>query len=302
MNKSTGERFSKIARRLRLSAVYRINRIARVIYLLRNKVLDNAPFNSLVIGARLRLYPRGSKAFSVWSNYHVEAAELDFLARHLQPGDVFCDVGANIGLYSLVGASRANGNAGALRIFAFEPTPATYEALTANVALNRFDCIETVNAAVGAVEGTATLYLNDAWTDGMNALARPQRDDAKVISEVGVSVVALDAFLRSRDVGQIDYLKIDVEGAELAVLQGARHLLEASPDCIVIFECYVPNTAAFGYHPEEILKLLRELGFQIMLFDEVGRLVPVPENCYRGNMLAGRPEKLARLGLIPATK
>jgi FkbM family methyltransferase len=302
MNKSTDERLSRTVRRLQRSALYRINRIARIIYSLRNKMLADAPFHAVVAGAKLRLHPRGVVAFSVWSNYRVEVDELDFLARHLQPSDVFCDVGANIGIFSLVGASRMSGSAGALRIFAFEPTPATYRTLAANVSLNRFDCIETVNAAVGAEEGTATLYLNDVWKDGLNALAKPQRGDAKVISEVEVPVVTLDTFLRSRSVSRVDYLKIDVEGAELAVLEGARLLLEASPNCIVIFECSVSNAAAFGYHPEKIMKLFREIGFQIMLFEEAGRLVPVPVNCYQGNMLAGRPEKLAQLGLMSVEK
>jgi FkbM family methyltransferase len=268
--------------------------------MVRNRLLCDAPFDATVAGAKLRLLPQGSIAFAAWSNYQVETAELGFLLRHLRSGDVFCDVGANIGLFSMIGASVSDSHSGTPKIFAFEPTPATYRTLNGNIALNHFTCIETVNTAIGEKAGIATLFLNDTWKDGMNALAKPQRDDSNVVSEVEVPVVALDMFLQNRGITRIDFLKIDVEGAELAVLKGARRLLESSPECIVMFECYVPNAAAFGYHPEEIMKFFAEIGFHIMLFDESGQLVPLPADCYRGNMLAARPNKLVQLGLMAA--
>lgn len=295
-------RIARIALRLRRSVLYRINKVMRVAYMLRNTLLDGAPFSAVVAGVKLRLSPRGLVAYHVWSRYQVENDEIAFIARHLQPGQVFCDVGSNVGLFSLVGAMMATRGQESPKIIAFEPTPDTYRTLTVNIELNGLSCIETVNAAVGACDGMATLYINDSWNDGMNALVRPQRSNVNVVSEVQVPVVELTKFLHAREIKQIDFFKIDVEGAELAVLEGARRLLEQSPDCIIIFECYVPNAAAFGYHPEKILQFLRGFGFDIWLFGENGKLRPVPVNCYQGNMLAGRPEKLAQLGLDMAAK
>ena len=137
------------------------------------------------------------------------------MAQLLDPGEVFWDVGANVGYFSLVAAARVR-EAG--QVVAFEPGAAALERLTDNVALNPFKNIKIYNLAVADRDGESMLYRAEGIADSSASLF------AAAAGAAGGEVchtVALDNFLHQEGLRPPDFIKLDVEGAELAALQGA---------------------------------------------------------------------------------
>ena len=175
-------------------------------------------------------------------------------------GDVFIDVGAHVGWYSiLVDKLSPEG----VRIFSFEPDPLNYELLKENIELNRADKVFPINTAIGERNGKATLYLYPDKNRGRHSLM-PLHNHRTI--EVGV--LSLDSFIRERSITKIKLLKVDVEGYELAVLKGAREslyiveniILEYSPDYMI----------KGGINPEEFKEFLKTAPFKIFMIDSKG--------------------------------
>lgn len=141
-----------------------------------------------------------------------EPEEQAFVAAHLTPGDVFYDIGANVGFYSTI-AARLVGPAG--HVYAFEPHPTSAASAARNAELNGFANVTVVPAAVSDVDGRMTLGL--AEISAKNHLV-----DGPGLE---VDVVALDGWRRRRDARAPTLIMIDAEGAELAVLDGMREAL-----------------------------------------------------------------------------
>ena len=149
-----------------------------------------------------------------------DAPVADFLRQHVRPGDVCLDIGANVGVYVLQFAhwSRPTG-----RVVAFEPNPVALAVLERHVRFNGLqERVQIVAAAVGASPGEAVLYA--AGADGMSRLERPNPALADRADPVTVPVVTVDAYCAAEGVAP-DWLLIDVEGFELAVLGGARKVI-----------------------------------------------------------------------------
>jgi len=147
------------------------------------------------------------------------------LIRGLISGDrSFVDVGANNGYFPVAAASVAGVRS---RIFAFEPYLPAFSRLEQNVArCNLSSRVTTVRAAVSNHNGVGTLHLSRI-EDGRNSLVADFPDTQEV------KCVTLDTALRDVPVSLV---KIDVEGAELAVVEGMNRILEEQPDLIVILE------------------------------------------------------------------
>jgi len=206
---------------------------AKTMFRLRNRIRGNAPVGVSIAGQRILLHPVGSEAFFFWSRIRIEEAELRFVVDHLAPGDVFCDIGGNAGVFTLLASAKLRSQGGC-RIFTFEPTPWTHELLQRNLALNGVQDATVVHAALGKEVGTATLYVNATGSEGLNSLARPIRRDAHVVEEVKVPVMPLDAVLRRHGVDHVDLMKIDVEGAEWDVFLTTSDAMLGRIDQLVV--------------------------------------------------------------------
>ncbi len=169
----------------------------------------------------------------------------------LKPGDTFVDIGANIGLMSLHAAHILNGDG---RVLSFEPMPDTFEILTANIALNRFDIVEAVHTAVGAERGTVAIHDNRAMNRGSASLIRPARSE----SSHSVSISRLDDLLLERGIDRIHCMKIDVEGWEFEVFKGAAHTLSGPDAPVCIFECSAQHPTQGGTN-RDIYRFLRSI-------------------------------------------
>jgi FkbM family methyltransferase len=177
--------------------------------------------------------------------------EMGFLARFLKPGDRFIDGGANIGGYALLAASIV-GPTG--RVDAFEPAPLAAERLRENVVRNHLQNVVQVHElALGATAGTGLLSLD--W-DMSNRLIGSAKDLPGGSQEVLVGT--LDDNL----VGDYAAGKLDIEGGEMAALQGAeRHLSTANPP-VWILEAFENQLRKVGSSRGELLSLLRDHEFR----------------------------------------
>ncbi len=157
-----------------------------------------------------------------WAHYYdadYEPSTFKFLRQHCRIGNTVLDIGAHIGLFSVLMA-RSVGPTG--QVFSFEPTPLTKEVLQKTVEMNGCGPVVEVRAeAVAKVSGQAMFF--DTGHLGSNANSLVQGEE-----HVGMrptETIAIDDFVASRDL-QVNCLKIDVEGAELDVLLGAQQTFD----------------------------------------------------------------------------
>jgi FkbM family methyltransferase len=174
------------------------------------------------------------------------------LQDHLRVGDTCLDVGGHVGYLAVIMA-RLVGPSG--RVVAFEPVPGTFEALRANVRLNELHNVALECTAVGESDGIISLYCDGnqelSWTPSVAAYSVTGNCPTKI----SVPVLSLDCYL-AKTALRPNLVKIDVEGAELAVLQGARRmLLECRP--VLLIEIHGEQ------HRAEVLRLLEGCGYAV---------------------------------------
>ena len=179
------------------------------------------------------------------------------IALHfLRPDDVFADVGANMGSYTIL----ASGVSGA-RSYSFEPVPSTFERLQANIELNGLtDRVVAINAAVGGQPGELQFTINH---DTVNHVAT----DDDTTPTMAVPVITLDEQLASTPPA---LMKIDVEGYESEVLRGARALLSHSNLRAIVIELN-GSGGRYGFDEEDIQESLLMYGFRPVRYDPASR-------------------------------
>ncbi len=188
----------------------------------------------------------------------------------VRPGDVVFDVGANLGYYTVLFSYLAGPRG---EVHAFEPVPATFERLRESLAREqRFPNVRVRRTAVGDREGSAVLFQPGS-DHGQASLARHAEGSwsaGPAVTEHESPLITLDGYARENGVRRIDFLKCDVEGAELAVLRGAAGLLERHHP-VLHLEVYPAWTRDFGYGPGEIADLVRGLGYSDLRLLRDGR-------------------------------
>jgi FkbM family methyltransferase len=167
-------------------------------------------------GESFRIDPRQRRRLG--KNYDAPVAA--FLRERVREGAVCLDVGANVGVYVLQFARWA-GETG--RVVAFEPNPSALAVLRRHVELNDLkERVTVVPAAVGASSGEAVLHAAEA--EGMSRLGEANRLIADRTVEIKVPVVTLDEFCAAEGLAP-EWLFMDIEGFEIAALEGARRLI-----------------------------------------------------------------------------
>jgi FkbM family methyltransferase len=186
---------------------------------------------------------------------------------HVQADAVCLDVGANIGLYSLGLSALAPGG----RVYAFEPSPATFGHLQANLERNRATNVVASNLAVSDGTGTVTFHDFSFFSAGSFS-----SDDASLLSSESygsesfqAATTTVDQFVADQGLDRVDLVKIDVEGAELSVLEGAQKTLaQYRPTTVLEF-----NTFGFTIHqsvlPQVALARITQLFPYVFVLDRV---------------------------------
>ncbi|MDO8541017.1 MAG: FkbM family methyltransferase [Opitutaceae bacterium] len=202
--------------------------------------------------------------------YGWDVRELRFLRRFLQPGMTFVDLGAHHGLYSVLAAALV-GPTG--RVIAFEPAPASARRLRWHATLNGVNRIEVHRSALGARASTATLFVPQHGIDTVSSLRPPAVGGGGPTHRIEVNVVSLDDFASSRDLKEIDLVKLDVEGAEADVLDGAARVC-ANLAPLWIFEALDSTSATWGSSGRKLVTRFADLGHELFEFNPEGRLLP----------------------------
>ena len=170
------------------------------------------------------------------------------------------------GVYSLLSADLV-GPTG--RVLAFEPVSKTYEALRHNLAANEKKNVRVHQLALSDSNGTAVIKVpddmdNDAAKDAFNSLdLNPTGGGGEVIT-----TATLDSFRRENDLQKIDFIKIDIEGAELLFFQGARQTLQDLRPKHIVFEAHEPFCKRFNYSVADIVVLLHEYDYEFEQYDD----------------------------------
>jgi FkbM family methyltransferase len=148
-----------------------------------------------------------------------EAQETAFVESNLKPGDVFVDVGAHVGYYSLLAAKQV-GETG--KVIAVEPNPPTIVRLEKDIALNPFRNILVQKVACTDKETTLKFYQAAEENTGESSM---NKANAREGTEISVRGVPLDRIVQDLGIKRVDVVKIDVEGAEMSVLGGMTNII-----------------------------------------------------------------------------
>ncbi len=202
---------------------------------------------------------------SVYFVGEYERVLTEISAKLIRPGDTCVDVGANFGWYTSLMAMMAgpDGN-----VHAFEPMPQSFAELEQNVALmgDRTN-VSIQNLALGDRLDTVKIHLFPQLTSGHASLAVGA---GAASTAFDCKMVPLDNYLQENEVENVDFVKVDIEGAELMFLKGARRLFEQRVPPIFLMEMAVASTAHFGYHPNDLIDHMRNLGaFEFFAADEI---------------------------------
>lgn len=218
-------------------------------------------------GARINL----GGSFLRYLTGDAEPEVQEALAALIEPGQTVYDVGANIGFFTML-LSRLVGPQG--RVYAFEPIPENLATLRHNVVLNGLSNVTIVEQALSSSTGTAEMFVSP-WSafHSLNVEgASKQSNHGPEAGQIVVQTVTLDEFVKGEGVRAPDLLKVDVEGAELIVLEGARETLRARRPLLL---CELHDThAPYG-------ELIESIGYDLRVIDaESSELAQAPRNVH----------------------
>jgi FkbM family methyltransferase len=214
-------------------------------------------------GLRMQIDGSSQTGRMLYATGEYESETSRLVQRLLRPGQTMIDVGANIGYFTLVGA-RAVGPQG--RVVAFEPVAGVRERLVTNLRLNGLANVTVRDEALSASSGTAVFFTGPQDDTGLASL-RP----LKASTQVSVVQARLDDLW---DAGRpIALIKIDVEGGEMAAIEGMTECLSRhSPDLIV--EVTDEYLRALGASAGSLVSFLADRGYKMYRIDHDG-LVPI---------------------------
>lgn len=186
-----------------------------------------------------------------------ESFETAIVKTYIKNGFHVLDIGANIGYYSLVFASLV-GSQG--KVYAFEPTPRTFQILKHNIHQNGFDSVVTpYQYGISNVNQKAQLYIND-YNKGDNRLYK-----SADMKSVDIDLVTIDNFLKLDS--KIDFIKMDIQGAEALAIKGMFQLLQKDKPT-VIMEFWPHRIKRLGIEPKEMLQDLQNIGYGFQDIEE----------------------------------
>ena len=221
------------------------------------KLREGKPFIYPFYGGMMIRLANSSASYGIFLNAGFSDRQVaDLFISFLRPGMVVFDCGAHIGEYTLL-FSHLIGSEG--KVYAFEPDPRLFPYLEENIRINALKQAVQNAVAVGDGEGEVPFNLSPDPT-GSFVVARSRNGT----QTTKVSMISLDEYVYERRLARVDAIKIDVEGSELAVLQGALSLLRRRIPALLFIECHS--------HEDEwpITKLLTECGYEVTRIERNG--------------------------------
>jgi FkbM family methyltransferase len=219
--------------------------------------------------------------FGVW-----EPDTTAWVAKHLRPGDVVIDIGANIGYFSLLAASRVGASG---TVIAFEPVPSIGDLFEANVARNGFQ-VDLRRVAVSDEPGTIEMFKSSDTNIGRSSTQRANGSHSEgMVEMVRVADVVDEALWSS-----VRLVKIDIEGDEFRALKGLDELLTAMPDgSAVLVEVTPDDLRTRGFSAAEVMDFMWSRGF---------RAFSIPNSYVAADYARHRPALPQPLTEVPTLK
>ncbi len=194
------------------------------------------------------------------------------LSSEIHDLDIALDVGANIGLVTCWLSKRAR------NVYAFEPIAENADFMKSNVELNGCRNVEIIESAIGETNGVVDIFKREAF--GHHGMT--QKHVSKTLEINQVPITRLDDFCRNAGIDHVSFLKIDVEGAEIAVLRGFRGFLSGQKVAMIVFE-HAPALFDEQEQKAEVFDLLKSFGYAV--FDLSGNPIGREHmlNCAHGD-------------------
>lgn len=196
------------------------------------------------------------------ANGAYERRYMDIFCSKVKEGDVVVDVGAYVGIFSLLAAERV-GSTGC--VYAFEPVSRNYERLMRNLKLNQAENVKAYN--FGLSDKNETLHFNvprenpaeaTLYESAVSEISKSIKMQKDVVES---SLKPFDQFYMEEGLNKVDIVKIDVEGAELKVLKGMENILKSN-DLMLFIEIFPPLIEHIGGSVGELITLLANCGFK----------------------------------------
>lgn len=212
----------------------------------------------------------------------MEYEDMSFLLHYLQKDDLFFDVGANVGVYTVL-ASKVRGS----KTVCIEPLPSTYEKLKNNIQINRLDDVLSLNIGL-SYEKSKLYFTSDK--DTMNSVALDTD-----VNKQEVNVDTLDNI--SDNYGIPKAIKIDVEGYETNVLKGGNKVLQSDKLQVIILELN-GSGKKFGFNDDDIHNDLKKSGFQACTYNPFDRKIVKLDKYGNHNTIYIRKNSLEQIETI----
>jgi FkbM family methyltransferase len=220
----------------------------------------------LLSNVKMRCQPDSRSAASVLYCGLYDYDEMNFLLRYLRDEDSFLDIGANVGVYTLLAASKIRSG----WIYSFEALPKNYQRLQENLKLNELEQVQTYAFAISNSIGSIDLSLSDG--DSTPSIIKSEEDR----NVTTVSSNTLDNLLDNCPL-KLTLAKMDIEGAELLALKGATSLLEKKCPQVWIMEI-------LGTGSTKLVNFLNSYGYNLYQYSaDTNKISPISLEQKRGN-------------------
>ena len=206
----------------------------------------------LLQNIKLRCYPDSQSASAAIYCGLYDYHEMNFLLRYLREEDSFLDIGANIGIYTLLAASKIKSGC----IYSFEALPTNYLRLEENIRLNNLTQVKPLSIAIADSVGSVTIS-NNTKSDSTAFITTNTTNTTAESLQIPSST--LDNLLQNENLNHLTLAKMDIEGAEILAFKGATSLLQQQRPHVWILELL--NGVNHGYCKQDIVKLLQDYGY-----------------------------------------
>jgi len=208
----------------------------------------------------------GALMFGVYEKF-----ETELIRKKLGPGMTVIDIGANIGYYTAI-AARAVGPTG--RVIAFEPDPENFAYLEKTVTINKLTNVMCCQLAIADSVGAGQLFLSPENNKGDQRIyASPEKRES-----IGIRLITLDAFIKEHTIPKVDFIKMDIQGAEGLAIAGMKKTIGDNPHLMMFTEFWPTGIERTGQSPSAFLNTLTELGMRIFnIHRRNGELIPITD-------------------------
>ena len=200
------------------------------------------------------------------------------LAEYVKKGHVVLELGANLGSETLI-VSRLVGSEG--HVYGFEPNPYTFKRLQRNIEINGISNVDIYELAIG--ENNTEIYFNIYPENSSNPGMSSKYVENPCTKKINVKQVTIDSFMQQHNITKLDFLKLDIQGAEIDALNGARNTI-AKYRPIIFAEAYSEEQVAHN-HTQQMYDMLMAYGYKIFLIED-NNLISLASGPVDGNWLA----------------